>query len=157
MADDNAERAAAAARALLAAESVGLLSTISVRRVGTPYGSVTPYALSADGAPLLLLSGLAAHTHNLRADSRAGFFVGDHSAAADPQAGARLSLMGRAVPVPATNEPDARARYVARWPNATHTLGLGDFSFWRFEIEEARFIAGFGEIRWLASGAFTLA
>jgi putative heme iron utilization protein len=156
MADDNAERAAAAARALLAGESVGLLSTISVRRPGTPYGSVTPYAVSAEGAPLLLLSGLAAHTHNLRADRRAGLFVGDHSAAADPQAGARLSLMGRAVPLPAAEEPDARARYLARWPQAAQTLSLGDFSFWRFEIEEARFIAGFGEIRWLPASAFAL-
>lgn len=154
MADDNAERAAAEARALLAAESVGLLSTISVRRPGTPYGSVTPYTLLASGEPLLLLSGLAAHTHNLRADARAGLFVGDHTAAADPQAGARLSLMGRAGPLPAPDEPDARARYLARWPNAAQTLALGDFSFWRFEIEEARFIAGFGEIRWLAASAF---
>jgi putative heme iron utilization protein len=157
MADDNAERAAATARALLAAESVGLLSTISVRRPGTPYGSVTPYALSAAGAPLLLLSGLAAHTHNLRADPRAGLFVGDHTAAADPQAGARLSLMGRAALVPAADEPDARARYLARWPNAADTLALGDFSLWRFEVEEARFIAGFGDIRWLPASAFASA
>jgi heme iron utilization protein len=142
---NNAEKAAAAARALLAAESVALLSTISVRRPGTPYGSVTPYALSADGAPLLLLSGLAAHTHNLRADPRAGLFVGDQSAAADPQAGARVSLMGRALPVPAAETPDARARYVARWPRAVDTVPL----------EEARFIAGFGDIRWLPASAFT--
>ncbi|HVV53018.1 MAG TPA: pyridoxamine 5'-phosphate oxidase family protein [Polyangia bacterium] len=154
MAEENAERAAAAARALLAAESVGVLSTISVRRPGTPYGSVTPYALSGAGAPLLLLSALAAHTHNLRADPRAGLFVGDRTAAADPQAGARLSLLGRAVPVGAGEEDDARARYLARWPRAADTLALGDFSFWRVEIEEARFIAGFGEIRWLPAAAF---
>jgi putative heme iron utilization protein len=152
--DDNTARAAAAAQVLLAAESVGVLSTISVRRPGTPYGSVTPYALSSAGQPLLLLSGLAAHTHNLRADPRAGLFVGDRSAAADPQAGARLSLMGRAVPVGEADAPDARDRYLARWPQAGSTLALGDFSFWRFEIEEARFIAGFGEIRWLPASAF---
>jgi heme iron utilization protein len=153
--DDNAQKAAAAARALLASESVGLLSTLSVRRPGTPYGSVTPYALSAAGAPLLLLSGLAAHTHNLRADPRAGLFVGDHTAAADPQAGARLSLMGRALPVVADDLPDARARYLTRWPRAAETLLLSDFSFWRFEVDEARFIAGFGDIRWLPGNTLT--
>jgi putative heme iron utilization protein len=153
--DDNVERAAAAARALLASESVGLLSTLSIRRPGTPYGSVAPYALSAAGAPLLLLSGLAAHTHNLRGDPRAGLFVGDHSAAADPQAGARLSMMGRGVPVVADDLPDARARYLARWPRAAQTLALADFSFWRFELDEARFIAGFGDIRWLPASALT--
>ncbi|HXJ22627.1 MAG TPA: pyridoxamine 5'-phosphate oxidase family protein [Polyangia bacterium] len=143
------DAAAAAARALLASESVGVLSTISVHRPGTPYGSITPYALGADGAPLLLLSGLAAHTHNLRADPRAGLFVGDRSAAADPQAGARVSLMGRAALLRAEAEPDARARYLDRWPRAAQYLALKDFAFWRLEIEEARLIAGFGEIRWL--------
>jgi putative heme iron utilization protein len=148
-----AAKAARAARALLAAESVGVLSTISVRRAGTPYGSVTPYALSAAGAPLLLLSRLAAHTQNLVADPRAGLYVGDRSAAEDPQAGARISLLGRATPLPAPDEPDARARYLARWPRSADYFALGDFSLWRFEIDEARLIAGFGDIRWLEGSA----
>jgi putative heme iron utilization protein len=147
------DAAAAGARALLASESVGVLSTISVRRAGTPYGSITPYALAADGAPLLLLSGLAAHTHNLKADPRAGLFVGDRSAAADPQAGARISLLGEVHPLPADAEPDGRARYLARWPQAAQYLALSDFGFWRFQIEEARLVAGFGEIRWLPASA----
>lgn len=138
-----------AARSLLAAESVGVLSTISVHRAGFPYGSVTPYALAADGAPVVLLSRLAAHTKNLAADPRASLFVGDRSAAEDPQAGARISLLGRVTPVPEKDVGDARTRYLAAWPRAADYLALGDFSFWRMEIEEARLIAGFGEIRWL--------
>jgi putative heme iron utilization protein len=151
------EAAVRAARALLAAESVGVLSTISVHRPGFPYGSVTPYALSAEGAPLLLLSRLAAHTKNLLADPRASLFVGDRSAAEDPQAGARISLLGRVAPLPAGDAPaiaDARGRTVAIWPRAADYLALGDFSFWRLEIEEARLIAGFGEIRWLDGKTF---
>jgi len=147
------EAAVKAARALLAAESVGVLSTLSVHRAGFPYGSVTPYALSADGAPLLLLSRLAAHTKNLAADPRASLFVGDRSAAEDPQAGARISLLGRVAPVAGADVPDARARYLAAWPRAADYLALGDFSFWRLDVEEARLIAGFGEIRWLDGAA----
>jgi heme iron utilization protein len=147
------ETAIRAARALLAAESVGVLSTISVHRAGFPYGSVTPYTLSAAGAPVLLLSRLAAHTKNLLADPRAGLFIGDRSAAEDPQAGARISLLGRMGPVPVGDEADAGARYLAAWPRAADYLALGDFSFWRLEIEEARLIAGFGEIRWLDGAA----
>jgi putative heme iron utilization protein len=153
------EAAIRAARALLAAESIGVLSTISVHRPGFPYGSVTPYALSAHGAPLLLLSRLAAHTKNLLADPRASLFVGDRSAAEDPQAGARISLLGRVSPLPAqgeageADEPDARSRYLTVWPRAADYLALGDFSFWRLEVEEARLIAGFGEIRWLDGAA----
>lgn len=146
---DASEVAVQKARALLAAESVGVLSTISVHRAGFPYGSVTPYALSARGAPLLLLSRLAAHTKNLLADPRASLFVGDRSAAEDPQAGARISLLGRVAPLPADETADARARYLAVWPRAADYLALGDFSFWRLDVEEARLIAGFGEIRWL--------
>jgi putative heme iron utilization protein len=154
MADSSASEAALrAARALIAAESVGVLSTISVHRAGFPYGSVTPYALSAQGAPLLLLSRLAAHTKNLLADPRASLFIGDRSAAEDPQAGARISLLGRVAPLPAGEAPDARERYVARWPRAADYLALGDFSFWRLDVEEARLIAGFGEIRWLDGAA----
>ena len=145
------EKAAESARQLLAAESVGVLSTISIHRPGYPYGSVTPYALAADGAPLLLLSRLAAHTQNLGADPRASLFVGDRDAVADPQAGARVSLLGRAAPLPVDGDAnaDARQRYLARWPRAADYFALGDFALWRFAIEEARLIAGFGDIRWL--------
>ena len=138
--------------ALLEAESVGLLSTTSVHRPGYPYGSLTPFAVSSRGAPLLLLSGLAAHTKNLLADPRACLFVGDRSAAEDPLAGARVSLLGRAARVPGADEPDARARYVARHPRAAAYLELGDFALWELAVEEARLIAGFGAMRWLAFG-----
>jgi hypothetical protein len=62
--------------------------------------------------------------------------------------------MGRATPVPADEQADARARYLARWPRSVDTVALHDFSFWSFDIEEARFIAGFGDIRWLPASAF---
>lgn len=148
-----AEDKGRAARVLLAAESVGVLSTISVHRPGYPYGSVTPYALSQKGAPLLLLSDLAAHTKNLLADARACLFVGDSSAAPDPQAGARISLLGRAARVEAAREPDARFRYLARWPRADAYFKLRDFGLWTLAVEEVRLIAGFGEIRWLPGTA----
>ncbi len=135
--------------ALLAAESVGLLSTISVHRAGFPYGSLTPYAVSAQGTPLLLLSALAAHTKNLLTDPRASLYVGDRSASDDPLAGARVSLLGRAVRVGADDEADARARYVARHPRAEAYFALRDFALWQLAVEEARLISGFGSMRWL--------
>jgi putative heme iron utilization protein len=144
--------ASAAVRSLLEAESVGLLSTTSVHRPGYPYGSLTPFALSARGLPLLLLSGLAAHTKNLLADPRACLFVGDRSAVEDPLAGARVSLLGRAARVPEENAADARARYVARHPRAEAWFQLRDFALWELAVEEARLISGFGSMRWLPFG-----
>jgi heme iron utilization protein len=135
--------------ALLQAESVGLLSTLSVHRAGFPFGSLMPYAVSAQGAPLLLLSALAAHTKNLLADPRACLYVGDRAAAEDPVAGARVSLLGRAGRVTEDEEADARARYVARHPRAEAYFALRDFALWQLIIEEARLISGFGSMRWL--------
>jgi putative heme iron utilization protein len=136
-------------RALLEAESVGLLSTISVHRAGFPYGSLTPFAVAADGSPLLLLSGLAAHTKNLLADPRACLFVGDRTATEDPLAGARASLLGRAARLGEAEIPDARARYVARHPKAEAYFQLRDFALWRISVEEVRLISGFGSMRWM--------
>src|SRR5437660_1717093 len=107
-----------AARALLASERTGVLSSISVHRPGYPYGSVTPYAPSRRGQPIILISTLAAHTKNLLADPRACLFVGDRAAADDPQAGGRVSLLGRAARVPEDEAADARARYLAQQPQA---------------------------------------
>ena len=139
-------------RALLESETVGLLSTTSVHRPGYPYGSLTPFALSSRGMPLLLLSGLAAHTKNLLADARACLFVGDRSATEDPLAGARVSLLGRAVPTSADDEPDARTRYLTRHPKAAAYFQLRDFALWELLAEEARLISGFGSMRWLPFG-----
>jgi putative heme iron utilization protein len=145
--DDDQGRAEV--RALLEGESVGLLSTLSVHRAGYPYGSLTPYALSARGQPLLLLSGLAAHTKSLLTDPRACLFVGDRSAEEDPLAGARVSLLGRCARVEEAEQADARTRYVARHPRAKTYLELRDFVLWQLVVEEARLISGFGSMRWL--------
>ena len=136
-------------RTLLEAERVGLLSTTSVHRPGYPYGSLTPFALSSRGAPLLLLSGLAAHTKNLLADPRACLFVGDLASVEDPLAGARVSLLGVCRRVGASDATDARTRYIARHPRAEAYFQLGDFGLWELVVEEARLISGFGSMRWM--------
>jgi putative heme iron utilization protein len=144
---------AAAARALLVKQRSGVLSTISVHRAGYPYGSVTPYTLSPRGQPIVLISTLAAHTKNLLVDSRACLFVGDQEAADDPQAGGRASLLGRFARVPESDLEDARARYVARLPQARQYFQTHDFQLWELAVEELRLIAGFGRIAWLDGGA----
>jgi putative heme iron utilization protein len=141
------EPGTAAVQALLEAESLGLLSTTSVHRAGYPYGSLTPFALSSRGLPLLLLSGLAAHTKNLAADPRACLFVGDRTAAEEPLAGARVALLGRMARV--ADVADGRDRYVARHVRAERYLQLPDFVLWELAVEEARLISGFGSMRWL--------
>ncbi len=145
LAREGAERAggAGAARALLRKERVGVLSTVSLRYPGWPYGTLVPYALSARGEPLLLLSGLAQHTQNLDGDPRASLLVFDGAAAAqDPRTAPRLTLVGRVERVDATGERDARDRYLA-WHGSARGLLQLDFSLYVLEVDEVQLVGGF--------------
>jgi putative heme iron utilization protein len=150
-----------AARQLLFRERFAVLSTISIHHDGCPYGSVTPYALSREGLPLLLVSTIAAHTQNLKADGRCSLFVQEHPrgegatlAGWDPQALARMTLMGRAAPVPDAEIADARARYLCRLPQAEEYFGTHDFVFYQVAFEKVRLIGGFGKISWVDGQRF---
>jgi len=153
------EDPAAAARNLLRAERQGALATLSLHKKGWPFGSVAPYALSERGEPLLLLSALAQHTKNALADPRASLLVQEgagHAPGADIQAHARVTVLGRIAAVPPTVEDDARARYLARHPQAGRTARGHDFRFYALTIEEARFIGGFGEICWVPGASMVI-
>lgn len=141
------------ARTLLHSQRQGVLSTISLHRRGYPYGSLTPYALSRAGSPLILISALAAHTQNLLADPRASMFVAEAGEAGDPQAETRISVLGRFARVPAGDAADALARYTERLPRAAANSTTPDFQLWEMTVEEVRLVAGFGQIGWLPGSA----
>jgi putative heme iron utilization protein len=143
---------ASQARDLLSRQQQGVLSTNSVHRPGYPFGSLTPYALSRAGGPLILISALAAHTQNLIADGRASLFIAAGDESDDPQAGTRISLLGRFARVPAEGVADARARYAARLPRAAANSQTPDFQIWEMTVEVVRLVAGFGKIGWLDGG-----
>lgn len=144
---------AALARELLEAQRVGVLATLSTRHGGAPFTSLAPFALSARGEPLLLLSALAQHTRNLDADPRASLFVHDPAAAAeDPRTAARLSIAGTVRRVEGAEEADAKARYLARHPEARGLFGL-DFALFELAVDEAQLVGGFGAAGWIPGDA----
>jgi putative heme iron utilization protein len=136
---------------LLLAARFGVLATLGVRRQGWPFASLTAFALSREGSVVLLLSDLAEHTRNVLADPRASLLVQDSSARADPQAGARVTLLGTIAPVAASDRPAARALYVARHPQAEDYFSLADFRLYALQVDEARQIAGFANAGWLTA------
>lgn len=136
-------------RALLVGERQGILATLSARRGGWPFASVAPYALSSEGEPLLLMSDLAEHTRNVRADARASLLVQDSAALADPQAGSRLTLLGRVEPLEAGDAGEARARYLDRHPHSEGYFDMADFHLYVLRLAEARFVSGFGDMGWM--------
>jgi heme iron utilization protein len=136
-------------RALLENERSGVLATLSASRGGWPFASVAPYALSAQGEPLLLLSRLAEHTRNLRTDDRASLLVQDHASLEDPQAGARITILGQIEAISQLELESAQRRYVGWHPRAAEYLSMGDFRLYVLRVREARFIGGFGDMGWI--------
>jgi heme iron utilization protein len=131
----------AAARKLLREGRSGALATLMVG-TADPYCSLVNVATAADGAPLLLLSRLALHTRNLLADPRVSLMI-DERRDGDPLQGARVMLMGRAVP---TDDPHVRRRYLERQSEAVAFADFGDFGFYRVDLNGAHLVAGFGRI-----------
>jgi putative heme iron utilization protein len=146
-----AEGGASLARALVRQVRVGVLATLSVRHGGGhPIASLAPFALDARGEPILLLSALAQHTRNLEADARASLFVHDPAAAErDPRTAPRLTLVGRVHRATQGEEPDVKARYLARHPEARGLLAL-DFALYVLQVQEAQLVGGFGAAGWIS-------
>ena len=82
------------ARKFLRSTHSGLLSTLSTRFEGYPYGSVAPFVLDHDGQPLILISTLADHTKNIIEHCKVSLLV--FAGAEDLHANARLTLLGDA-------------------------------------------------------------
>jgi putative heme iron utilization protein len=146
-------KAAQNARELLLKEYRGVLSTHSKKIPGYPFGSVVPYCLDGDGRPLLLISRIAQHTHNLQADGRCSLLVGERGAA-DVQAAGRLTLLAEARKLHDGAEIDAAAaRYYRYFPQSSQYHRVHDFDFWVLEPVRWRFIGGFGAIHWLEAAS----
>ena len=137
------------ARELLLKEYRGVLSTHSKSMPGFPFGSVVPYCLDADGHPLILISRIAQHTHNLLRDPKCSMLVGEREAE-DVQAVGRLTVMAEARKLTDEAAIEAAAsRYYRYFPESANYHKAHDFDFWVLEPVRHRYIGGFGAIHWL--------
>ena len=130
----------------------GVLSTLSKKLDGYPFGSLVPFVLDHAARPAILISRLAEHTKNIDTDTRVSLLV--HAAGTDVQAAARLTLIGNAARVSA-DLAAIEARYLSYLPQAERLLALGDFSFYRIEPVTLRFVGGFGDIQWISAASYT--
>jgi putative heme iron utilization protein len=113
---------------------------------GAPFASRVGVATDLDGTPLILISGLSAHTGALMADPRCSLLLGEPGKG-DALAHPRISLACRARRLERGTPEYGRAqrRYLNRNPKAKLYVGLGDFSFFRLELERASLNGGFGK------------
>jgi putative heme iron utilization protein len=119
-----------------------------------PYASLVLVAVDHDLSPILLLSGLADHSKAIAADARVSLLFDGTVGLDQPLTGPRVALLGRAAP---TDDPQLKARYLARHPDAEFYAGFGDFRFYRVALERAHIVGGFGKVGWLPAAALRTA
>lgn len=130
------------ARRLLRSIRAGSLATLDAS--GAPFASLVNVATAFDGAPLLLMSGLSAHTQYLARDPRASILLAE-TGKGDPLAHPRLTVSGCARQLEGDERLAARTRFLARHPKSALYADFGDFSFWRLEVEKGHLNGGFAK------------
>jgi putative heme iron utilization protein len=141
-------------RTLLHLSSVATLSTVSRKQPGFPFGSLMPYALDAAGRPLFLISTMAMHTQNLKADPRASLFVSQPAADGDVLGAARVTLVGNVVQISDEDKPEVREIYLKAHPNSRYWVDFNDFAFFRLEPVDVYYVGGFGVMGWVTSAEY---
>jgi putative heme iron utilization protein len=144
-------------RTLMSLVQVGTLSTQSRKHTGFPFGSLMPFALDSTGRPIFLISNMAMHTQNLKADSRCSLFVTQASAEGDPLGAARATLVGNAEPVPEHDLPSVRETYLSRHENSRYWIDFTDFGFFRLQPIDIYYVGGFGVMGWVQASDFEAA
>lgn len=140
------QQAAQQARALAQRNSTAVLSTLSKKLGGMPFGSVSPVMLTDEGHIVFYVSDIAQHARNLSQDSRLSVTLYDHAEKGDQNTQGRLTLSGHGQVI---SDAELAERYYQRFPSAQGYKKAHDFKFWQLTVEHIRFIGGFGEIFWL--------
>ena len=126
------------AKALLRGVRAGALATLEADS-GQPFATLVTVATEIDGTPILLLSGLSAHTKNLLADARVSLLLAE-TGKGDPLAHPRLTLSGQAQRIEGEG---GRARFLARHPKAGLYADFPDFAFFRIRLAGGHLNGGF--------------
>jgi putative heme iron utilization protein len=119
---------------------------------GFPSVSRVLTVIDADGAPAILVSGLASHTKALMKDGRASALFGDLGKG-DPLAHPRLTLRCNAQRVDRQSQAHERIRalFLNRHPKSKLYIDFPDFCFFRLVPLDASLNGGFGRAYILSS------
>ena len=145
------------AKQFLRSTRSGILSSFSDKFVGYPFGSVMPFVLDHDCQPIIFISSIAEHTKNIISNPKVSLlaFQSDNlKSAEDLHANGRLTLIGEAIQIE-KDDADLMARYCRYLPESYGYLAMHDFQFYRINILQARYIAGFGKMGWMTGKELT--
>ena len=127
----------------------GVLSTVSKKYEGYPFGSFVTFISGADRSIIFYASDIAQHTINLKNNSKACITLFNLSEG-DKQDSARLSLIGDVKKIDKDVEEISR-QFIEFFPESTQYSNMHDFNFYSLNISQVRWIGGFGKIAWLSS------
>ncbi len=141
----------------------------TLEKSGFPHVSLVTVVPRNDGSALLLLSGLARHTENIKRDGRASLLVsavpmreevpaeklGNHDPQKgppeDPLADERITVHGHIEELPADQIEFGKITFLDRHPTASLYIGFQDFALYRFCPSKIFLVGGFGRIETLPS------
>ena len=122
---------------------------------GSPLATLVAVTDDGSGRPLFLLSSLAEHTKNLKADARASVLIsGVESSSLDRP---RVTLSGTLKWLEGEEAAAAKARFVATHEEAKVWVTLTDFQPARLEVDSVRFVGGFARAQLVPLDAYAVA
>ena len=129
--------------------NAAILSTMSKKYEGYPFGSFITYVSDKNRTLLMYTSDIAQHTKNLKTNSKACVTLFKLDTEYDKQNSSRLTLMGDLKDVPVDDLEECQERFIKFLPESKKYSSMHDFKFYKLEISRIRWIGGFGDIAWL--------
>lgn len=139
--DDREKPSGLLARRLIRKNRTATLATLDQETGGAPYASLVLTASTLDARPLVLLSDLARHTRNFKADARVSMLFASPGVEAINMS--RATVIGKMDPC---DDSRLRARFLRRHQSARNHMAFADFHLYRLQPESVHFIGGFGRI-----------
>lgn len=139
------------ARRLVRRQYHGVIATQSQNMPGFPYASFVEYVTDQMGRPVMLISALAEHTHNIHYHPQLSLAATE--ALSNVLAAPRFTYLGEARLVPDEDLHACRERYLRYLPHVAEYLSL-DFAFYRIEPHRIRSIPGFGAAVWVSASDY---
>jgi hypothetical protein len=143
-------------RTLMTAKAFASLATMSTECPGYPFGSLVGYAVDEVGRPLLSLSSLAEHSRNMAGNPRASLMVTEHDGGNNLLALARVTLVGEMSKLDGDERQAGLDLYLQTHPTAFYA-SFHDFSVYRLEVANVRYVGGFGRMSWVTAEQYATA